>query len=476
MLLIDMDYGEKIRAHGQVRRVSERNGVHRLKKRPSRRITYVVVSAICLLFFWLTHRSSEYTSKRRTWSIANHGGAREQANHELPCRNMPGANETLVILKTGSTEIHDKLPVHLNTTLRCYPHYMIFSDYEEEFQGHHIYDALEHVNQNTKASHADFALWRRLQEGGRAALQPHELSGTAARAGSNFGKQENPGWKLDKWKFLPMVNRTLAEYPSMRWYVFVEVDTYILSQTLHNYLNTLDWQKSYYIGGQIWIGDIIFAHGGTGFAVSRPAMEKVVREFQQNQESWESFTDIHWAGDCILGKAFADSGTPMTQAWPIWQGDDIGKMTYDRAEGPHRLWCAPSVSYHHLTPHVVQDMWDWEMEWIRNTSDYSKILHHKDVYREYVLPRIGEPRRDWDNHADQDHGPVDDLETCRAICVKHEDCLQYMLNQDGRCMIGQKPNLGEKMKGIESGWMSDRMRKFYDNQNPCRNGGEAFIT
>lgn len=368
MLLVDMDDGEKIRAHAQIRRVSERGALPFLKKRHSRRAVYVFVSAVCLLLFCLTHRSSDFSSRRKFWTTTNHEGPQNQRTPELPCRNMPGANDTLLILKTGSTELRDKLPVHLNTTLKCYPHHMIFSDYEEDFQGHHIYDALEFVDPNTKAAHGDFELWRRLQQGGRPALQPQELSGTAARAGSNFGKLDNPGWKLDKWKFLPMVNRTLAEYPNMRWYVFVEVDTYILSQTLHNYLNSLDWQKSYYIGGQMWIGDIVFAHGGTGFAVSRPAMEKVVKMYQETQATWESFTDMHWAGDCVLGRAFADSGTPLTQAWPIWQGDDMGNMNYGRVEREHRLWCAPSVSYHHSTPSMVKDMWDWEMEWIKNTS------------------------------------------------------------------------------------------------------------
>jgi hypothetical protein len=30
---------------------------------------------------------------------------------DLPCRNLPGANDTVVILKTGSTEFQDKLPI-----------------------------------------------------------------------------------------------------------------------------------------------------------------------------------------------------------------------------------------------------------------------------------------------------------------------------------------------------------------------------
>lgn len=52
--------------------------------------------------------------------------------------NLPGANDTLVIMRTGATEIQDKLPIHLTTTLLRYPNYSIFSDHEEEFERHHI--------------------------------------------------------------------------------------------------------------------------------------------------------------------------------------------------------------------------------------------------------------------------------------------------------------------------------------------------
>jgi hypothetical protein len=68
--------------------------------------------------------------------------ATDTESSALPCRELPGANDTVVILRTGSTEIADKLPVHLSTTLNCYPNHLIFSDHEEIFQGENIIDAL----------------------------------------------------------------------------------------------------------------------------------------------------------------------------------------------------------------------------------------------------------------------------------------------------------------------------------------------
>lgn len=162
-----------------------------------------------------------------------------------------------------------------------------------------------------------------------------------------------------------MVNRTLHEYPDKKWYVFVEPDTFIFWQSLLVYLSNLDSTKPYYLGGQINIGSIEFGQGGNGFIVSRPALQNVVTHYQTHQNEYEDFTVGHWAGDCVLGKAFKDSGTPLTRAWPIIQGDDIGNMNYN-----HRTqWCQPTVSYHHISSSVIQDMFEFEKAWMTHTAN-----------------------------------------------------------------------------------------------------------
>ena len=440
---------------------------------------FLVISAFCILVFWLTQRTSIIEAPTPLSSdYHTHVGDQQGllSSDTLPCRHLPGAEDVLVILKTGATEFEDKLPIHLNTTLRCYPNYLIFSDWAETYEGIDILDALEFVSPQLKESHQDFGLYRRLhRHGGRAAIRSSERSGPISRPQGAMGKPENAGWKLDKWKFLPMVNRTLHEYPAMKWYVFVETDTYILWQTLLNYLNVLDWTKPYYIGGQIWIGNILFAHGGTGFAVSRPALEAVVSMFATDQKGWEDFTNSQWAGDCVLGKAFADAQAPLTQAWPIWQNDDIGFMNYARDDNARRLWCKPTVSYHHLSPAAVEDMWLFEQGWIERTGgDTSKYLHHKDVFREYVLPRVQQSRWDWDNHCDVDQGPVHSLNECRVVCEAIDACVQYQLDNEFRCRTTSIPNLGEWSRGVDSGWIYERMQRFYDEQEPCH--GEQWIT
>lgn len=109
-------------------------------------------------------------------------------------KSLPGANETLVVMRTGSTELQDKLPVHLTTTLLRYPDSIIFSDYEEDFEDHHVIDALESVDSHLKETSPDFELWRRLKQYGRAILRSDELSGKAIWVDHGTGKANNPGW------------------------------------------------------------------------------------------------------------------------------------------------------------------------------------------------------------------------------------------------------------------------------------------
>lgn len=93
------------------------------------------------------------------------------------------------------------------------------------------------------------------------------------------------------------------------------------------------------------------------------------------------------------------------------------------------------------------------------------------MFREYILPRIQSPRKDWFNHADEDRGPVGSLEECHDICEKDGGCLQYALSTDMRCMSTTRPNLGEWYKGIESGWLPARMKKWADKRDRCKEGG-----
>ena len=338
-------------------------------------LTAAVILFTLLLFGAQLRSSTSWTDRLIPGLLTINGGF----TPELPCHDLPGANETLVVLKTGAGEIEEKLPIHLNTTFRCYPNTVVFSDFGETFMNRTVLDVLEDVDPELKNKHDDFELYRRLQRDGRAALAPSELSGSSRHTTSLSGNPEIPGWTLDKYKFLPMMRKTLELHPEKKWYVFVEADTCIFWTSLLAYAAALDSEKPHYIGGQTWIGDVEFAHGGTGFLVSRRALEMVVAEYIKNKSEWENFTKNHWAGDCVLGKAFKDAGIPLAAAWPIWQGDEVGNMNYDRVDnGERRQWCPPTVSYHHLSVPVIRDLWEFEQNWISDAEDVSTLFRSCD--------------------------------------------------------------------------------------------------
>lgn len=339
----------------------------------NRRMAVFALAAATLYLLWVT---AEITPLKNSLPRL-----RPDQYAALPCRSLPGIDDTLVIIRTGSTELDDRFAVHLSTTLRCFPNYLIFSDHQEDYYGERVLDALADVNPYIQANNPDFELYRRLRQGGRASLDSSELAGPPDTFASMTGKTENPGWKLDKWKFLPMINKTLHERPDMNWYIFIETDTFLLCSMLQQYLATQDPAELVYAGSQTFSAGVLFAHGGSGFVVSQPAMRKVVEHYVAHKSDIEQFTDRHWAGDCVLGKAFTDSGVPFTNTWPAFQGDYPGLVPYAQADDSpvpdesSRVWCHPAISYHHMSPAMTHGLWHFEQSWMARQNSVRMQLY-----------------------------------------------------------------------------------------------------
>ncbi|KAI6865548.1 hypothetical protein D0864_12243 [Hortaea werneckii] len=395
-----------------------------------------------------------------------------------PCQRLGQPDDVVVVMRTGATEIKDKLPIHFNTTFRCYPDFLIFSDYEETFDGFQIHDVLADVDSSLKQSNEDFKHYERLQELGREGLQADELHGESYESGP-VGKNDNPGWRLDKWKFLPMIVQSLKLRPEKKWFVFVEPDTYIVWSNMIQWLQKLDARKPLYYGSEVQIGDDIFAHGGTGFVMSRPAMKMGADEYLKNADEWHARTAAHWAGDCILGTALNQAGLPLNWAWPMFQGGNPVDLNWEDAKGDWRLWCTAAISYHHFTSFEIEDMWGWEQQRIAHsltkqgkqsfwrTAD--NILHHREVLKEYILPNITEPRQDWNNVCE---GIVPDgegmsLDQCRGECERRKGCLQYSHSPTG-CNVSETFRLGTVGEGVTSGWLTDSVMDWMEHMHSCQ--------
>lgn len=391
-----------------------------------------------------------------------------------------------MIMRTGATEIQDKLPVHFNTTFKCYDDLIIFSDYEETFNGRPVHDVLRHMDPEIKQRNEDFELYVRLANHGRESLHTDELSGKASFEGSKSGKNDNAGWRLDKWKFLPMMVETIRLRPDKKFYIFVESDSYIVWSNLLRWLEKIDPNEPMYAGSEVQIGPDLFAHGGSVFMMTQPAVRKGAEIYQKDEEAWNAWTAQHWAGDCVLGKALHDAGVDLTWAWPMFQGGQPEKMDFTEEKGwSKQLWCTPALSYHHFAPSEMQRIWDFEQDWIKSRAklsesgdgkkgswfwpDYSDVLHHRDVFKAYIWPNLTDETPEW-NNLSPDRVPESEgktFEECRELCEFNAECLQFNLSHDG-CWISTKDvMLGQPWGDVRSGWMVQRIEAWMGRLDDC---------
>ncbi|KAL2002730.1 hypothetical protein VTN02DRAFT_6113 [Thermoascus thermophilus] len=376
------------------------------------------------------------------------------------CRPVPGMEDVLVVIKTGVTEALDKVPVHYRTTLRCVPHYVIFSDFEEQIAGVRAHDVLRNVSREIKQTNPDFDIYNRLREHGRAGLQD---SDRIDEANSPSGKLNNPGWKLDKWKFLPMVDEALRSRPDAKWYFFMEADTYPFWPNLMAWLARFDAEKPLYIGSQMQIGDVTFAYGGAGIILSNPAMRLVSAYRAAHLAEIDELTAAHWAGDCVLGKVLHDAGVSLLWAWPMMQTSTIWGIDFFADAYGRQAWCYPAVSFHHMTPADIELLWQFDQQWFGENGE--SLLLHRDAFRELVAGDIRAPLDDWDNFSDDAGDVTDDgqqlqsfasMSDCQARCTKDPECLQYAF-KDGKCLTSKAVKRGVGSADVQSAWMTDRI-------------------
>jgi len=347
----------------------------------SRRI--VLAACICLSFWLFWHIASIDIA------LPTYGGISKAVQHS--CKHLAEDQGTLFILRTGVTEIVERLPTHISTSLQCSTQHVIFSDYAENFLGERVLDALEFVDPDIVANNSDFELYRRVKQHGRAVLSQGELSGNRSQTPSGTGHTEIPGWKLDKWKFVPMVNRTFYEYPDMKWYVFAEGDTSILWSTLQAYLASMDHTQPHYLGSSTNIGDDpAFAYGGAGFIVSQPAMRMVADYYSTHKAQIEITTENAWAGDAVLGRIFFDAGVPVKDIWPVVHGASTSQALFARPFSPgvpkeaEQVWCYPAASLHHMSPAAVNSLWHYEQKWLEQRVNVSWPSFGDSVKPDYV--------------------------------------------------------------------------------------------
>ncbi|KAG9694991.1 putative plasma membrane ferric-chelate reductase, partial [Aureobasidium melanogenum] len=316
------------------------------------------------------------------------------------CPPASAISNIVLSIKTGATEAFEKLPTQLLTILQCADTLLLFSDLEQDIHSLHIHDVLSRYNPDFLAHHADFELYRKQKEYQAEGRDIQTLS-TMKDSNSDWRTAgHNAAWALDKYKFLHMIERAWELQPDKDWYVFAETDTYIVWRNLMQWLQRFDPSEPLYLGrGEPMKkeeGDgFYFAHGGSGFVLSRAAMYDFCVTKKGLASRWDARIPDLWFGDYVVAKALKEElDLNLTSAAPMFSGHK--PMSLPIGAG---IWCRPVITQHHLRSEEVQTLWMLEDQFYTNSSTSSlPHIRFSHLFRDILSGvKFPELRSEWDN-------------------------------------------------------------------------------
>lgn len=213
------------------------------------------------------------------------------------CDGFPDTSRILLVMKTGATESYDRLPVQIMTILKCLPDYLIFSDLAQMIGGYHVRDSLDNVLVEAQDGNSDFDLYR----------QQQECVVDQASCSDIFEGTDSAGWNLDKYKNIHMAEKSYRLRPNYDWYVFVDADTYVSWPNMVYGLSQLDPTQESYYGIPTVIGSRLFAHGGSGYVLSRGLMNEFVGKNPGIANKYDVEMKDNCCGDFVFAMALKEA-------------------------------------------------------------------------------------------------------------------------------------------------------------------------
>jgi hypothetical protein len=278
----------------------------------------------------------------------------DSLSNDTTCDTFPSdvLSRIQITLKTSATENPKRVDTHMASVTRCISNLLVVSDKETELHGHHVYDILADLPLSARENIPEFKGYDALQRG------ENTTDGAA-------------GWRLDRFKFLPMVERARQVNPSAEWYVFLETDTYFVWDNLFRMLEQFDPSSPLYMGSPSPGRDIgegkvnWFAYGGAGFVLSRAAVDILVaRETgrygqfigQSLSEQYMQIVTDDCCGDSVLGFALYEKGITLSGMWPMFNAHPLDSIPF----GDDNHWCQPAISTHKSSLSDMIGLTQWE--------------------------------------------------------------------------------------------------------------------
>lgn len=434
---------------------------------------------------------------------------------ETPCKEVRGASDVMLVLRTSKAELDGQLPAHFQSLLACVSHFAIFSDHDGTLSdGTPVHNALDTIGNTTKTSHIEFEEYDKM-----ASDAQYVAPSDASRA-------------LDKWKFLPMVYKTtqlaqLAQPSPPRFYFFLEPGTTLSWTNLLQWLARPDYRIPYYAGAPSTApDDKPFAQQAPGFMLSQGALRQYASTYEERYATeWESHVGDASGGDVALARAMRESRVEFSSAAQLL-------LTSAPRDGAwkQRFWCTPLVAWAGMAA-ADAEAWKGKHDEFTQREGWDKPFVQRDAFERFVKPELDEVREEWDNissdtqvkgakkkaekekekekevgkekpekpkpkakaNARKSPSPsspspspapptsirtrrrdaalttsaADTHSACRALCVATKDCLQWKHSTAGagECHLGKTLRLGAKAAPSKetsgakwtSGWLADRI-------------------
>ncbi|KAF1948646.1 hypothetical protein CC80DRAFT_498077 [Byssothecium circinans] len=294
------------------------------------------------------------------------------------CRDVRGAADVMVVVRTSRAELSRGLPKHLKSLLDCAPNVAIFSDHSGIVDGIPVHDALESISANRTSKYDEFREYAKI------------------KADKEYASNPKSAEALDKWKFLPMVYRAFQMAPSLRFYIFIEADTSLTWTNLLQWTDRLDYRIQYYTGATITQNDIRLAQSGPGILLSWGALRAYSKMYEERyEEEWESHVGRECCGDQMLASAMAESHVELASSFPLLQGEV--PSTLDWTE---KHWCAPIVSWHRMNSAEADLLISAQEKWIAKHG-WATPYMARDAFQEFISPQLSEKKVDWDNFSSE---------------------------------------------------------------------------
>jgi hypothetical protein len=110
----------------------------------------------------------------------------------------------------------------------------------------------------------------------------------------------------------------------------------------------------------MFIGEILFAQGGSGFVLSASAVRKVMDHWKAHIGHYDKYTAESWAGRMVSGKVLKDFGIELFWAFPHFQGDPVSSLDHNISKIDRTPWCYAPITYHYMREGDIRNLWAFE--------------------------------------------------------------------------------------------------------------------